>query len=67
LEAEEDDDREQAENQQGAHVAAATTAGTTAAALHLEIWILIFGQRKLPVLNERHNGCARFVYGKGSW
>ncbi len=66
LESEEDDDREKAENQERSHVAAATAAGS-AASLHLKIWILIFGQRKLPVLIEQRETTATRFYGKGSW
>jgi hypothetical protein len=57
LESEENDHRQQAENQHGSHVASATTGG--AASLRLEIWILKFGQRKLPVFIERPQGFAR--------
>jgi hypothetical protein len=62
LESEEDHDRQKAENQERSHVAAATAAGS-AASLHLKIWILIFGQRKLPVLiNQPENEDRSFLW-----
>jgi len=58
LESKENQDSEKAEDHQRSHVAAATAAGS--ASLRLKIGILKFGQRKLPVLMERHKGCVRF-------
>jgi hypothetical protein len=49
LEPEENENRQQAEIQQGFGVATAAAAAG-AASLRLKIWILIFGQRKRPVL-----------------